>query len=496
MFRTEAQVRVDEADPYKMDWLDRKEWVQKLAADVHNSVGGVLGLRGGVGTGKTTLMRMLEAELKTMGKRTVYVDLWKSDFVDSAFVALTAGVLEGLPEAGREEVLREGNRLATQFAQWKEPLRNLLKTGYAAGERSMEMDGTSELVGMGVDAVIETTDTVLRGKKGSRDTTRTDEERLREYDGRRIERYTETLRRMEAFRDTLMRATEFNENEQGMVLLIDELDRCRPSYAVEVLEIAKHLFQIPNIVFVIAFNPRALQASMQHAYGQQFPAREYLDRFFDLAIDISSGNVAQYIQKHIRGMGLGDSFGMAGPTHRLPGGVVNGILTSALEEKGADLRRIKKALHQIDLIWSRSGYEDTRLPEMLATLMLLRIKDESLYERLMEGTTSDREVIEKVTDGTEPPQTWEEGKRNLLACIMYASRAIGARTGRDVSSLYDEYVKNLPSSKLSAKDEDENIKRRRLVVERVTELGFSMGEAEQSWLWVAAASINLDVMRK
>ena len=60
----------------------------------------------------------------------------------------------------------------------------------------------------------------------------------------------------------------------------------------------------------------------------------------------------------------------------------------------------------------------------------------------------------------------------------------------------DEYVKSLPGSKLSAKDEDEKIKRRRLVVERVTKLGFSMGEAEQSWLWVAAASINLDVMRR
>ena len=52
MFRTEAQVRVDEADPYTMDWLDRKEWVQKLAADVHNSDGGVLGLRGGVAQGR------------------------------------------------------------------------------------------------------------------------------------------------------------------------------------------------------------------------------------------------------------------------------------------------------------------------------------------------------------------------------------------------------------------------------------------------------------
>ena len=495
MFRTENRVTVEASNPYARDWLDRKDWVKELAADMHGSDGGVLGLRGGVGTGKTTIMRMLEAELNDSGKRTVYVDLWKSDFVDSAFVALTAGVLEGLPEARRDEIRREGNRLASRFSEWKEPIRGLLKAGLSAARLKYGMDDGSELDGITIDAAIETADATIKGGRKNRDAAPTDEERIREFDGRRIERYAETVARMEAFRNALERATESDGSPDGMVLLIDELDRCRPSYAVEVLEVAKHLFQVPNIVFVIAFNSGALEASMQHAYGQQFPAREYLDRFFDLTIDISSGNVGQYIQKQIREMGLGNHFGMTGPTHRLPGGVVNGILAEALHERGGDLRRIKKALHQIDLIWTRMGTDGTRFPEMLATLMLLRIKDESMYVRFLEGNATDRDVIELVMDGTEPPKTSEEGRRNFFACIMCAAKAIGVRTKKDVSPLYCEYVRGHSDSNVNPDQGETDSQRRQLVVGRVTELELAMGEAQHSRLWAAAASINLHLVR-
>ena len=495
MFRTEDRVMVEASDPYARDWLDRKDWVRGLATDVHDSDGGVLGLRGGVGTGKTTIMRMLEAELNDSGKRTVYVDLWKSDFVDSAFVALTAGVLEGLPEARRDEVLHQGNLLATRFSEWKNPIRSLVKAGVAAARLNYGIDDGSELDDMAIDAAIETANVAFKGGRTDKDAAATDEERLRQFDGRRIERYAETVGRMEAFRSALERATVTDGPQDGMVLLIDELDRCRPRYAVEVLEVAKHLFQVPNIVFVIAFNPGALQASMQHAYGQQFPAREYLDRFFDLALDISSGNVGQYIQKQIREMGLGDQFGMTGPTHRLPGGVVNGILEGALNEKGGDLRRIKKALHQIDLIWTKMGTDGIRFPEMLATLMLLRIKDESIFERFLEGNATDRDVIRVVMDGTEPPEPSEEGKRNFFACIMCAAKAIGFQTKKNVSPLYDEYVKGHSDSDLYDDQGESDSERRQLVVGRTTELELSMGEPKHSCFWQAVAAINLHIAR-
>ncbi|MCX0443707.1 KAP family NTPase [Aeromonas veronii] len=63
-------------------------------------------------------------------------------------------------------------------------------------------------------------------------------------------------------------------------MLIDELDRCRPSYAVEMLETIKHIFDIPKVVFVLATDTEQLQHAIKVIYGGGFDAQTYLGRFF------------------------------------------------------------------------------------------------------------------------------------------------------------------------------------------------------------------------
>ena len=66
------------------------------------------------------------------------------------------------------------------------------------------------------------------------------------------------------------------------MVMINELDRCRPSYAVELLEVAKHLFSADRIVFVLAVNCDQLAHSVTALYGNDFDAEGYLRRFFDV----------------------------------------------------------------------------------------------------------------------------------------------------------------------------------------------------------------------
>ncbi|MGZ8364256.1 MAG: KAP family P-loop NTPase fold protein [Caulobacteraceae bacterium] len=63
-------------------------------------------------------------------------------------------------------------------------------------------------------------------------------------------------------------------------VLIDELDRCRPTYAIELLEQVKHLFDIDNTIFVIATDGDQLAHSISAVYGEQFDGKRYLLRFF------------------------------------------------------------------------------------------------------------------------------------------------------------------------------------------------------------------------
>lgn len=66
-----------------------------------------------------------------------------------------------------------------------------------------------------------------------------------------------------------------------IIIIVDELDRCRPTFAVQLLEGIKHLFSVDNVCFVFATNLAQLTASVQVVYGSNFSGREYLGRFFD-----------------------------------------------------------------------------------------------------------------------------------------------------------------------------------------------------------------------
>ncbi|GLS00573.1 hypothetical protein GCM10007859_05800 [Brevundimonas denitrificans] len=65
-----------------------------------------------------------------------------------------------------------------------------------------------------------------------------------------------------------------------LFVLIDELDRCRPTYAIEMLEQVKHLFDIDNTIFLIATDGDQLSHSIKAVYGEGFDGSGYLLRFF------------------------------------------------------------------------------------------------------------------------------------------------------------------------------------------------------------------------
>jgi hypothetical protein len=87
--------------------------------------------------------------------------------------------------------------------------------------------------------------------------------------------------------------------EQGnrLVVFIDELDRCKPDYAVRLLERIKHYFLNDLITFVFSVNLDELQHTIKRYYGNDFDACRYLDRFFDLRITLPPANLTRYYQK-------------------------------------------------------------------------------------------------------------------------------------------------------------------------------------------------------
>ena len=96
------------------------------------------------------------------------------------------------------------------------------------------------------------------------------------------------------------RINEFIDNlipERGerLLIIIDELDRCKPDYAVKLLERIKHYFNNDRVTFVFSVNLLELQHTVKHLYGNEFDACKYLDRFFDLRVQLPNPDVTDYL---------------------------------------------------------------------------------------------------------------------------------------------------------------------------------------------------------
>lgn len=86
------------------------------------------------------------------------------------------------------------------------------------------------------------------------------------------------------------------EHGERLLIIIDELDRCNPEFAVKLLERIKHYFNNDRVTFIFSVNLAELQHTIKRYYGVDFNAGRYLDRFFDLPIKLSPPDIDRYLE--------------------------------------------------------------------------------------------------------------------------------------------------------------------------------------------------------
>lgn len=94
--------------------------------------------------------------------------------------------------------------------------------------------------------------------------------------------------------DSFFQRITQNQSER-LVLFIDEIDRCKPTYAIMLLERIKHYFNNDLITFVFSINLGQLQHTVRNYYGVEFDASRYLEKFFDLIIQMPTYNEEKFL---------------------------------------------------------------------------------------------------------------------------------------------------------------------------------------------------------
>ena len=118
-----------------------------------------------------------------------------------------------------------------------------------------------------------------------------------------IEDQAKTTKQVEDFKaavvERLSSAAENNGLKKPAFIFIDELDRCRPTYAIELLERIKHFFELEGCRFIIASDSKQLAHSIRAVYGQGFSSERYLNRFFDAEFNLDNRDLFTLVHRSL-----------------------------------------------------------------------------------------------------------------------------------------------------------------------------------------------------
>ncbi|QCR38888.1 P-loop NTPase fold protein [Nissabacter sp. SGAir0207] len=239
----------------------------------------VLNINTGWGGGKTWFLRNWKSEIENKFP-TVYIDAWKNDHSKDPFLDVISEIQSSLISK-------------TDKNFFKKPLMS--KSWHLV--KSLAPDITKALIKKHLAVDIDDLDTVIDGDAFSEISSKIVE--------KAIDTHKEANQSIEEFKKSISEwlnsviETSTNSYHFPLFVFIDELDRCRPTYAIEMLETIKHVFDIKGVVFVVATDKEQLQHSIKAIYGEGFNSQLYLDRFFQRTVSLKEISREEFIKEKI-----------------------------------------------------------------------------------------------------------------------------------------------------------------------------------------------------
>ena len=377
--------RDPDVDPFANDAIGRRTQAERLTRLVERIEGPcVIALDAPYGAGKTTFLRMWAQTLRNEGFGVAEFNAWTSDFDGKPSNALAAQIGDAI-DADGSDIGAKVKAALSRFIEYGQPI--------AISLASMGMgidDG-----GVGLSASVNAGNILnsLLDKRQKKDAS------------------------IQDIRDAL---AEYTTEKGRLVVLIDELDRCRPPYAIETLEVAKHIFNAAGVVFALGLHRQQLTASIKAVYGQDFDAQGYLERFFDLSASLPVVRGREgYIKTKLDAQQLRSDMVMLTGNRQLPNlGFAEKLAVSVEGMTARLIDRFAQNL-KITLVTMPSNLRNQGMFEYVCVGLALKLLDTEMYTRFNEGAASDKDVFDRLIENQkleERPRRLAEVLAGLLVC--------------------------------------------------------------------------------
>ena len=256
----------------------RKEFALNLERIIRNidKNENVIAIHSEFGTGKSHFANEFKNyfEKDKSGHKFIIYNAWKNDYMEKPL-----GSIASLIKENSNGVIK--NRIAD----------SILEKSWKLGKSITPLVITALLrkyIGLSLDEMLKIKDDEI-------------DKVVNSFISEEIKNHDEKKKLLSGIKEDLKKFKEkhVKNKNQKIVFIIDELDRCRPDFALELLETIKHIFDVEGYVFLLFLNERHLNSMIGVNYGTDVITEGYLRKFFDYEFKLPELNITEYIDEVI-----------------------------------------------------------------------------------------------------------------------------------------------------------------------------------------------------
>ncbi|WP_419921756.1 KAP family P-loop NTPase fold protein [Candidatus Poriferisodalis sp.] len=355
---TELDVR--ENDPFADDALNRQAQIEALGYRlVKEEQAAIISINGGFGTGKSTFLKMLAEHLRSQDVDVQEFNAWQQSHTEDPLVDLVSALAQGTDStSGLLQLAREyGLRIV------KGAMTTAVRLAFSG------IIDPKDFAGVDVESPVGYFSAWAHAECKTAEFKKELEEVVQKGSGK-------------------------------LVVVVDELDRCRPGYALDLLSVVRYLFDAPGVVTVLGVNRRELEYRVQKVLGDACDADEYLRRFVDLPINLSAptvGELTTFANSIINDTAL--------RTHS-QSEIFEESLAYLIAESHLSLRDAQQMARLNATVASPSGRQDTEWQIAALAMLMLRRIDRDFYVEFLAGKRDGIDAVKKLRETL--PGMWQQ----------------------------------------------------------------------------------------
>ena len=376
-------------DVWRDDVLRRKLTAQNIKRILTSfSQNMVIGIQGEYGSGKSFFVQRLSEEMRKEHYDTLYMNIWEQDISDNPIIGFCSQFVIGMK-----------NEFPDSFSSRNtEDAETRLYRISSGMESYIRQHVIPQIIRNTTKGVMDLNVAKQHLAYGEANSSSEDTEQERAVENL-VSQYESDTKYIKDARNAIEESVsnirkDMSRTNSMLYVFVDEIDRCRPDYVIELLEAIKHVFDCKNVIFIMSFDRKQIDSCVRVKFGDTIDTREYLRRFFDYVVNLPDPEPDRFLTAISNNHYFTDLYNQSG-------GDINEFLSTVsffLRLSAPPLRKIEDEIMRSSFIFRLYGEMRWIVRDMLAVTVGLELYSSETCEQFFNNNISDIEVL-KSLDG-------------------------------------------------------------------------------------------------